>query len=79
METTQHNLTNLFDQLGLPSDDASIDSFIQMHSPFASDILLSDAFFWTPAQAAFLREELLSNADWTEVIEQLNQKLHAKN
>lgn len=78
METTTHNLTNLFDQLGLPSDNASIDIFIQKHSPFATDTLLSDAFFWTPAQAAFLREEIVHDADWAEVIDQLNQQLHAK-
>jgi len=77
MEPSVHNLTNLFDQLGLPSDDISIESFIQMHSPLANHILLADAFFWTPAQASFLREEILNDADWAEVIDQLNQALHA--
>ena len=77
METTIHNITNLFDQLGLPSDNASIDAFILKHSPFANDTLLSDAFFWTTAQASFLREEILNDADWAEVIDQLNQRLHA--
>lgn len=78
METTAHHLSHLFDQLGLPSDQTSIDYFIQKHGPFARDILLCDAFFWTPAQAAFLREEILNDADWAKVIDQLNQRLHAK-
>lgn len=78
METSAHSLTNLFDQLGLPSDDASIESFIQRHSPLAKDILLADASFWTPVQASFLREEILNDADWAEVIDRLNQALHAK-
>lgn len=78
IETTTHHLSHLFDQLGLPSDQASVDCFIQKYSPFATDTLLSDAFFWTPAQAAFLREEILNDADWAEVIDQLNQRLHAK-
>lgn len=77
MEPFIHNLTNLFDQLGLPSDEMSIKSFIQKHSPLANHILLADAFFWTPAQASFLREEILKDADWAEVIDQLNQALHA--
>jgi hypothetical protein len=79
MEAPIHTLTNLFEQLGLPSDSASIDGFIQKHHPFAGEVLLSDAFFWTPAQASFLHEEILYDADWAEVIDQLNQKLHAQN
>jgi hypothetical protein len=77
MEPTIHNLNNLFDQLGLASDDASIQSFIKKYAPFTNDILLSDAFFWTNAQASFLREEILNDADWAEVIDLLNKKLHA--
>lgn len=78
METTTHSLSNLFDQLGLASDLVAIERFIKSHSPVATDILLSDAHFWTPAQAAFLCEEILKDADWAEVIDQLNIKLHSK-
>lgn len=78
-ETTTHQLSDLFAQLGLPSDQISIEHFIQKYGPFTTDIQLSDAFFWSPAQAAFLREEMLNDADWVEVIDQLNQQLHAKN
>ena len=39
---------------------------------------LSEAAFWTPAQAAFLREEILNDADWAEVIDQLNAELHVQ-
>jgi len=78
MEIYAHNFTNLFDQLGLPSDSVSIENFIRRHSPLAKDILLADAAFWTTVQASFLREEILNDADWAEVIDQLNQALHAK-
>ena len=78
MESSIHSLNNLFAQLGLPSDQVAIETFIRNHSPLETNILLSDAPFWSPAQAAFLREEILKDADWAEVIDQLNAKLHSK-
>lgn len=78
MEAPMHSINNLFAQLGLPSDEAAIEHFIQTHRPLTTSVVLSDAPFWTPAQAAFLREEILKDADWAEVIDQLNAKLHAK-
>ena len=79
MESSVHSLNNLFAQLGLPSEQAAIEHFIKTHSPLATNTLLSDAPFWTSAQASFLREEILNDADWAEVIDQLNAKLHSKN
>ncbi len=76
MESLMHTLNNLFAQLGLASDDASIAQFIQTHGA-ARSVVLSEAAFWTPAQAAFLRDEILNDADWAEVIDQLNAQLHA--
>jgi hypothetical protein len=76
METPVHTMTNLFAQLGLRSDPEAIASFIAAHSPMAQDIKLADAPFWTGAQARFLREEIIEDADWAEVIEQLNASLH---
>ena len=79
MESSIHNLNNLFAQLGLPSEQVAVENFIKTHSPLATAVLLSDAPFWTPSQAAFLREEILNDADWAEVIDQLNAALHSKN
>lgn len=76
MESSLHTLNNLFAQLGLPSDDAAIEAFISAHQHLASDLTLSEAPFWSAAQAAFLREEMLKDADWAEVIDQLNARLH---
>ncbi len=78
MEASTHTLNNLFAQLGLPSDQLAIENFIKTHSHLATDVLLSEAPFWTAAQASFLREEILNDADWAEVIDQLNASLHAK-
>ncbi|MEO7345023.1 MAG: DUF2789 domain-containing protein [Methylotenera sp.] len=78
MEASIHTISNLFAQLGLPTDQLAIDNFIRTHSHLATDVLLSEALFWTAAQASFLREEILKDADWAEVIDQLNASLHAK-
>ena len=77
MESSIHTLNNLFAQLGLPSDDSAIEDFIKTHQHLAGNLTLSEAPFWSTAQAAFLREEILKDADWAEVIDQLNVRLHA--
>ncbi|MBL8484851.1 MAG: DUF2789 domain-containing protein [Rhodocyclaceae bacterium] len=78
MESQLHTMSNLFAQLGLASDAAAIDGFIETHSPLAADVLLADAAFWSPNQATFLREEILDDADWAEVIDELNSRLRGK-
>ncbi|NUO87525.1 conserved hypothetical protein [Cupriavidus taiwanensis] len=75
MEPTFHQFSELFDQLGLASDEASIRAFIGKHAPLPETLELAEAPFWTPAQAALLRDELLDDADWAEVVDQLNLAL----
>jgi hypothetical protein len=75
MEQQRHDLASLFAQLGLANDPAAIDAFIAAHRPLPEDVALADAPFWTPAQAAFLAEELQADADWAEVIDELNMDL----
>lgn len=77
MESSMHTMSNLFAQLGLPSDSDSIDAFIAAHRPLAGSSTLADAPFWTPAQASFLREELAEDADWAELVDQLSARLRA--
>lgn len=79
MESPIHTLPALFKQLGLADDPISIDRFITTHGPLAEDCQLADAPFWTPSQAAFLREEILEDADWAEVVDQLNLMLRGAN
>ncbi|HAF54801.1 MAG TPA: DUF2789 domain-containing protein [Thauera sp.] len=78
MEKPIHVLKDLFAQLGLPDDAASIDAFIKAHSPLAENVKLADAPFWTSAQASFLREELAEDADWAELVDQLSAALRAR-
>ncbi len=77
MDKSAHRFTELFAQLGLPSDEPGIRAFIAAHSPLGADIMLADAPFWNAAQAAFLREEIVEDADWAEVVDQLNAALRA--
>ena len=75
MNANLHTMSNLFAQLGLPADSASIDNFIAAHRPIGNDIALYRAPFWTPSQRAFLKEEIIEDADWAAVIDELNARL----
>ncbi|MBI6796320.1 DUF2789 domain-containing protein [Pseudomonas syringae pv. syringae] len=77
MEQTAATINNLFAQLGLDSDDESIEKFIASH-PLPDDVKLIDAEFWNPSQAGFLKEQLRSDADWALVVDELNASLHKK-
>lgn len=75
MQTHQHNMSNLFAQLGLPSDEAEIEKFIASHRPLDNGIALYRAPFWSAAQRAFLKEEIIEDADWATIIDELNGRL----
>ncbi|MDI4635238.1 DUF2789 domain-containing protein [Pelomonas sp. V22] len=75
MEKPHHKFSELFKQLGLPTSEAGIAEFLQTHAPLAPHIALAEAPFWTAAQSSMLKEELLDDADWAEVIDQLNLAL----
>ena len=77
MDLSSHTFHSLFDQLGLPSSESEIQRFIAEHRPLSETVALADASFWTPAQAQFLREEIREDADWAEVVDQLNLALRA--
>lgn len=75
MEEQAHDLNTLFEQLGLPHSDEDIDAFVAQHRPLESTTRIFNAPFWTPAQAAFLKESLEEDADWAECVDQLNALL----
>jgi hypothetical protein len=75
MEDSSHNITTLFDQLGLPSSDEAIEAFINEHRPLDPSMHLSKAPFWTPSQAQFLGEQTKADADWVMVIDKLDTSL----
>jgi hypothetical protein len=75
MDSSLHTLNHLFAQLGLPADDADIERFIDTHRPLGNDVPLYRATFWNAAQRSFLKEEIIEDADWAPVIDQLNVRL----
>lgn len=76
MDTTLFpRLRDLFRQLGLPDEPAAIERFIAEHRPLPAGTTLCDAPFWSTAQAQFLREQILADADWAEVVDLLSVRL----
>ncbi len=75
MNQPMHHLSDLFAQLGLPSDELGIKHFLATHTPLTATVRLPDAPFWTPAQAAFLREAIVQDSDWAELADQLSNAL----
>lgn len=75
MTPPDHPWCELFAQLGLPTDEAAIHAFLQAHAPLPAGVALADAPFWSAAQAAFLREAIVGDADWAEVVDQLDAAL----
>lgn len=76
MELPNKDLSTLFEQLGLDSDAESIDAFIATHSPLPDDMKVSEAPFWSVAQATLLKDELLEDAEWAPIVDELNVRLH---
>jgi len=76
MERPVHSMSNLFAQLGQATDEISITQFINSHSPLPAEVRLHEASFWSSAQATFLKSALMDDADWAEVADELNRRLH---
>lgn len=76
MFTKLPDLNDLFVQLGLPSDDKEIDTFIAENRGLGSAQSIDEAPFWNKSQASFLRQALNEDAEWAEVIDELNTRLH---
>ena len=70
-----HNLNALFDQLGLDNSDQAIEDFLYKHRPIPHQVVLHEADFWSPSQAAFLQQALEEDADWAIVVDSLDSRL----
>ncbi|MFT5163843.1 MAG: hypothetical protein ACI9FJ_002440 [Alteromonadaceae bacterium] len=74
MDTTKHDFSTLFAQLGLDNDSQSISKFIDCHK-LAHDLSITDAPFWSTSQKAFITESLAEDGDWSEMIDLLSSLL----
>ncbi|ABM03988.1 conserved hypothetical protein [Psychromonas ingrahamii 37] len=75
MDTQNHSLSALFDQLGLDSSETGIRSFINKNAILKGDAKLHEANFWNSAQADFLKQAKDEDADWAEIVDQLDLTL----
>ena len=75
IEPPIHPLSSLFKQLGLDNNDEAIEAFVAAHRPLAASTELHEADFWNSSQAEFLRQEKAEDADWAEVVDQLDAML----
>jgi len=74
MDTAPQDISHLFEQLGLDNSQEAIDTFISSHV-IDSHVLLSEASFWNISQQSFLKEALEEDAQWSQVIDQLDTLL----
>lgn len=75
MDTSNHyTLHSLFKQLGLPAEGDQIEAFIQTHS-LGDQEKITQAKFWTKSQAHFLKESIIEDSDWVEIIDHLDVQL----
>lgn len=78
MNRSALDMPSLFAQLGQADDAPAIDHFIATHSPLPGATLLHEAVFWSASQATFLREAILDDAEWAEIVDALNTELHLR-
>lgn len=71
LETNKHDLSNLFRQLGYSGEAKDMDLFIAQHR-LKNGVALTDAVFWSPAQAHFLKRALADDSDWCEAVDKLS-------
>ena len=75
----QLTMQDLFGQLGLENSDTAIEAFIEKHRGLNQSHHIEEAPFWNDSQASFLRGALMEDAEWVEIIDQLNARLHVEN
>ncbi len=68
-------MTELFKQLGLPSDEASIQVFLAQNEGVCRHCGLVQAVIWTDSQRNFLKEAVADDADWALTAEALTAAL----
>lgn len=75
MESPLHSLPALFKQLGLPHDPVSIEQFVASHSPLKAGVETGGCVFGATPRGHFCVKEILDDADWAVVVDELNLML----
>lgn len=77
--TATATLEQLMEQLGLASDESSLQAFVSTHGPLPATMRIEDAEFWNESQSAFLQEAIANDAQWAMAVDQLDALLRKKN
>ena len=77
MNINSRTLEELFEQLGLSSQQIHIERFIEKHQIKPGSVL-TDAIYWTREQKAFLIEAKEEDSEWSDVVDQLANLLIRK-
>jgi len=77
MNINSRTLEELFEQLGLSSQQIHIERFIERHQLKPGSIF-TDAIYWTREQKAFLIEAKEEDSEWSDVVDQLANLLIRK-
>ncbi|MDC0609615.1 DUF2789 domain-containing protein [Vibrio sp.] len=75
MEMYQHGMADLFEQLGLGGSPEEIKNFVKSHRQRLDSMQLHEANFWNDSQADFLKRAIEQDADWAELVDQLDNML----
>jgi hypothetical protein len=75
MEKYHTTMSDLFEQLGLAGSDEGIVNFISQNKGLRQGVHIEEADFWTRPQAEFIKNALLEDAEWSELIDQLNTRI----
>ena len=70
MDTSKHDIEELFIALGIPHSETAIEAFIK-NNHLPPDIPLEQAAVWNAGQAQFIHEAVEDHTDWEEVVNQL--------
>ena len=81
-----YTLNDLFLQLGLPNDNASITAFITRHQISSKRMTggkdsaktpaaITAAPWWTASQSEFLHQAIQDDAEWAILVDELNTRL----
>ena len=71
MRSNVNTMSDLFKQLGLPSDPTSIRDFIARHEGSCTECALPHAPIWSESQRAFLEQAVADDSDWALPAEEL--------
>lgn len=72
MNTGNHTIHALFEQLGLESSETSVQRFLHTQAPLPANIRLYQASIWNSSQALFLQEAINQDSDWSNAADQLD-------